>query len=390
MKITRLFLEFIRSKNVAGLILILCSVFSLVFTNTGAGEKYLHFWHSEVGGKELHFWINDGLMTIFFLLIGLEIEREFYIGELSNLKKSMLPVFAAAGGMLVPALIHAFFNHGTITQQGFGIPMATDIAFSLAVLALLGSRVPTSLKIFLTALAIIDDLGAIIVIALFYSTNFSIMYFGIAMGIFALLVVLNRLRVHKAYVYLILGCVMWYFMYRSGIHPTITGVLLAFALPFEEGGRDSVSYKLQHRLHLPVALLIVPLFALANTAIPIHLSDIDGLLSNNSLGIMLGLAVGKPLGIIVLSYLGIMLGICTLPLNIRKRHLLFAGMLAGIGFTMSIFITLLAFHDPDYTNSSKIAIIIGSTVAGLAGYFGLRATLPKTALNIVDDEYEHE
>lgn len=387
MKKRALFKDFLNSEKLAGLILILCSVFSLIISNTGAGENYIHFWHQDFMGKPIEFWINDGLMTIFFLMVGLEIEREFYIGEMSDLKKSMLPVMAAIGGMLVPALIHAGFNYGTFTQKGFGIPMATDIAFSLAVLSLLGKRVPLSLKIFLTALAIIDDLGAILVIAIFYSQGFSLFHFGIAAALFLLLFILNRIKFYVTFVYLIIGMVMWYFMYKSGIHATITGVLLAFAIPFGNGDENSVSFKLQHRLHLFVALLIVPLFALANTAIPLAGTDLSDLVSRNSLGIALGLLVGKPLGIVAFTFAGIALGICHLPADLKRRHLFWVSSLAGIGFTMSIFITLLAFSNPDITNPSKVSIIIGSVFAGTIGYLGLNFSLPRTKAYTEDDHF---
>jgi NhaA family Na+:H+ antiporter len=317
-------------------------------------------------------------MTIFFLLVGLEIEREIYIGELSNLKKSMLPIIAAIGGMIVPALIHFAFNSGTSTQNGFGIPMATDIAFSLAILSLLGNRVPASLKIFLTALAIIDDLGAITVIALFYSTNFSFLNFAIAIALFIVMLILNRLKIYSVWIYLLIGMVMWFFMYRSGIHATITGVLLAFAIPFEKGNENSISYRLQHRLHLPVAFIILPLFALANTAIVIPSGVLQELSSGNSYGIILGLLIGKPLGIFMFSLVGMLLGWCTLPAGLKKHHLLWTGLIAGIGFTMSIFITLLAFNDSSLVNVSKIAVIVGSLLSAVIGYFGLKFTLTTT------------
>jgi NhaA family Na+:H+ antiporter len=375
MKLTKLFSDFTASERSSGIVLIVCTAVSLMLANSGISKTYLGLWHLELLHKPLEFWINDGLMTIFFLLVGLEIEREVYIGELSDLKKSMLPVLAAIGGMIVPALIHFSFNKGTITQSGFGIPMATDIAFSLAVLSLLGNRVPVSLKIFLTALAIIDDLGAIIVIALFYSKSFSLLYFGLAVSIFIVLLILNRLKVYRIWIYLLLGMLMWFFMYRSGIHATITGVLVAFVIPFEKGNEESISYKLQHRLHLPVAFIILPLFALANTAIYIPSSVIDDLSSPNSYGIMLGLLLGKPIGIFCFSLIGILAGWCALSDGLKKRHLLWTGFLAGIGFTMSIFITLLAFNDASTVTVSKIAIIIGSVLAALIGFVGLRHTL---------------
>ncbi|MES2761784.1 MAG: Na+/H+ antiporter NhaA [Bacteroidota bacterium] len=375
MKLSKLYSDFTNSERSSGVILIICTALSLIVANSSIGQSYLHLWHFELFHKSIEFWINDGLMTIFFLLVGLEIEREIYIGELSDLKKSMLPVIAAIGGMIVPALIHFGFNKGNSTQSGYGIPMATDIAFSLAILSLLGNRVPVSLKIFLTALAIIDDLGAIIVIALFYSKNFSVLYFGLATTIFVIMLVLNRLKVYKVWIYLILGMIMWFCMYRSGIHATITGVLLAFAIPFEKGDKDSISYKLQHHLHLPVAFIILPLFALANTAIFIPSSVVNDISSNNSYGIIFGLVLGKPIGIFCFSLIAISVGWCVLSEGLKRQHLLWTGFLAGIGFTMSIFITLLAFNDPTIVNVSKIAIIIGSLTAAVIGWIGLRVTL---------------
>jgi Na+:H+ antiporter, NhaA family len=375
MKLSKLFKDFIASEKTAGIILLFCTALSLLLSNSSISHDYIHLWHAELADKPLEFWINDGLMTIFFLLVGLEIEREIYIGELSNIRKSMLPVLAALGGMLVPALIHFGLNSGTVAQNGFGIPMATDIAFSLAVLSLLGKRVPASLKIFLTALAIMDDLGAIVVIALFYSNGFSLLYFGMALGIFGVLLLLNRMKVYRIWPYLLLGMIMWFCMYRSGIHATITGVLLAFAIPFGTGNHKSISYRLQHKLHLPVAFFILPLFALANTAIHIPSDVIHELSTSNSLGIISGLLFGKPLGIFLFSLIGISAGWCALPKGLKMQHLLWTGLLAGIGFTMSIFITLLAFADETLINSSKIAIIVGSVISAALGYAGLRFTL---------------
>lgn len=375
MKLSKLFIGFFNSEKAGGLILILCTAISLTLANSGWWDSYIHIWHTDVLNKPVEFWINDGLMTVFFLLVGLEIERELYIGELSGFKKAMLPVMAAVGGMAIPAIIHFAFNAGTITQSGFGIPMATDIAFSLGILSLLGRRVPGSLKIFLTALAIIDDLGAILIIAAFYSDSISLLYLGIAAFLFVLMLVLNNLKVYTIGIYLIIGCFIWFCMYRSGIHATITGVLLAFAIPFGNGDEQSPSYKLQHYLHKPVAFIILPLFALANTGIIIPPSFVNDILTPNSLGIMAGLLVGKPLGILVFSIIGIATGLCFLPGDLRKKDLFGAGLLAGIGFTMSIFITLLAFSDPPTIVASKIAIIIASVLAGLAGLLWLRVTL---------------
>lgn len=266
MKLTTLFKDFFHSEKTAGILLIICTIVSLTLSNCGFAEGYPHFWHSAIGGQSIEYWINDGLMAIFFLLIGLELEREIYQGELSNLKDAMLPIFGAFGGMLVPAAIFLVFNFGTETQSGAGIPMATDIAFALAILALLGNRVPVSLKVFLTALAVIDDLGAILVIAFFYTKTIAFTNLALSLGIFAVLLVLNRLKVRNLIPYLIGGFGMWYFMLHSGVHATITGVLLAFAIPFGNGDEQSTSYILQHFLHRPVSFLILPVFALANTA----------------------------------------------------------------------------------------------------------------------------
>jgi NhaA family Na+:H+ antiporter len=377
MKLTKLFSEFFESEKSSGLILIACTAVSLLLANSAVGDSYLHFWHYELLGRPVEFWINDGLMTVFFLLVGLEIEREIYIGELSDFRNALLPLLAALGGMLVPAAVHLWFNYGTPTQDGAGIPMATDIAFSLGVLSLLGRRVPVSLKVFLTALAIIDDLGAILVIAIFYAQGFSMLYFGLAALLFGVMLVLNRLRVHFIPLYLLLGAVMWFFMLRSGIHPTITGVLLAFAIPFGNGDERSPSYGLQHRLHYPVAFFILPVFALANTGIAIPGGWAEGLLAANSLGIMLGLLLGKPVGIVLFSLLGVGLGWYTLPKDVSKVAVLGAGLLAGIGFTMSIFITLLAFPAGDVIISSKIAVLAASVAAGLLGFGVLRLGLTR-------------
>jgi NhaA family Na+:H+ antiporter len=377
MKLSKLFAEFFHSEKAGGLILIICTFVSLVIANTAIGESYIHIWHTDIGNKPVEFWINDALMTVFFLLVGLELERELYNGELSDIRKSMLSVFAAIGGMAVPALIHFLFNQGSPSQGGVAIPMATDIAFSLGILSLLGNRVPASLKVFLTALAIIDDLGTILIIAFFYSNGLSGLYLGLALGIFAILLILNRLRVHQVWIYLILGVVMWFFMYRSGVHATITGVLVAFAIPFGNGDEKSPSYHLQHVLHKPVAFIILPLFALANTAIAIPSTWMEDLGSSNSLGIMLGLLLGKPAGIFLFAMLSVVLGLSALPDGVKKIHLLWIGLLAGIGFTMSIFITHLAFTDEVLVVSSKIAIIIGSLLAGVLGFVLLKLSLRK-------------
>ena len=372
---TKLFSEFFESEKAGGLILIVCTLVSLSLANSAIGPSYQHLWHAGLMSKSVEFWINDGLMTLFFLLVGLEIEREIYVGEFAERRKAMLPIMAAVGGMAVPAAIHFGFNHGTSFENGFGIPMATDIAFSLGILSLLGKRVPLMLKVFLTALAIIDDLGAIIIIALFYSDGVTWLYLGLSGALFGLLLLLNRRKITALWIYLSLGVVLWYCLYQSGIHPTITGVLLAFAIPFGDGKESSPSYRLQHFLHKPVAFLILPVFALANTTVVIPADFLSGLTNSNSLGIILGLTAGKPAGILAFSLIGIVMGWCVLPEGIKRRHILGAGLLAGIGFTMSIFITLLAFEDTQVINGAKIAVLLASLLAGLAGYFWLRFTL---------------
>jgi Na+:H+ antiporter, NhaA family len=371
-RLTATFKEFFASERSGAIILIVCTAFSLALANTRFGPDYLALWHEH--------WINDGLMAIFFLLIGLELERELYVGELSNFRNALLPIVAAAGGLAVPALIHFSLNYGTLTQAGIGIPMATDIAFAIGVLALLGPRVPASLKVFLVALAVMDDLGAIIVIAIFYTADLSLFYLGLSLAVFAALVVLNRLRVMSLVPYLLGGALMWYFMLRSGVHATIAGVLLAFTIPFthKEDDVDSPSHVLEHVLHKPVAFLILPVFALANTGIVIGGDWAADLTSANSLGIILGLVTGKPFGITLLAFIAVTAGICRLPLDLNWKHVFGAGLLGGIGFTMSIFITNLAFVGGEAgfvahtMNASKMAILFASLTAGTVGFLWLK------------------
>lgn len=377
MKKTNLFKAFFESEKAGGFLLIFATIISLFLTNSIFQIQYLQIWNYQIGNHSLVEWINDGLMTIFFLLIGLELEREVYIGELSSLKKATLPLIGALGGMIIPALIYAGFNYGTTTQSGVGIPMATDIAFAIGILSLLGNRVPISLKIFLTALAVIDDLGAIIVIAIFYTSSVSLLNLGIALGILAFLFVLNRLKVNNLIPYLIGGILMWYFMLNSGVHATITGVLLAFVIPFGDGSKKNISYKLQHLLHQPVAFVILPLFALANTCIVLNSNWHEGLSHMNSIGIILGLFIGKPIGIWLFSYLSVLLGIGILPKSLNWYTLFGAAILGGIGFTMSIFISLLAFNNNEDIINSKIAIVIASTLAAITGFIFLKFKLKK-------------
>ena len=375
-RLSKSFTQFANSGKAGGVVLILCTLASLALANSPWGEAYRHFWHLPVAGLTVELWINDALMAIFFLLIGLELERELYNGELSDFRNALLPILAAAGGIVLPAGIHFLMNHGTPTQAGIGIPMATDIAFALGVLALLGRRVPASLKIFLTALAVMDDLGAIIVIALFYTAQLSIAYLAGALAVFMVLLAMNRLlRVAALWPYLLLGALMWFLMLKSGVHATIAGVLLAFAIPYSalEDDATSPSHRLENVLHKPVAFLILPIFALANTGILIGTGWAQELMSANSIGIFLGLLIGKPVGILLFSFIAVAAGVCRLPLDLAWRHILGAGLLGGIGFTMSIFITNLAFTgQAGLIDASKIAILLASLTAGVIGFVWLK------------------
>ena len=377
MKSTQLFKDFFNSEKAGGLILLACTAISLLLANSVLGDDYISFWKTQLGAYKLDHWINDGLMTIFFLLIGLELEREIYKGELSNIKDALLPIFGALGGLLVPAGLYLVFNFGTVTQSGAGIPMATDIAFALGILSLLGKRVPISLKIFLTALAVIDDLCAILVIAIFYTKTIIWSNLFIALAVFALLLAFNRLKIRNVFPYLIGGVFMWYFMHNSGVHATITGVLLAFAIPFGNGNEQSTSYQLQHFLHKPVAFIILPLFALANTAFVIGSNFTEILSENYSFGIAMGLIIGKPVGIFLFTFFAVSVGLCQLANNLNWKLVIGAGLLGGIGFTMSIFITLLAFDDALIINNAKFVILISSLIAGALGFLLLKLTLKK-------------
>ena len=368
MKRTKLFLSFFNSEKAGGLVMLLCTILSLLLANSIFSEGYNSIWHFTIARHPIEYWINDGLMAIFFLLIGLELERELYIGELSKIKDAILPLSGAAGGMIIPAIIYILFNNNTPFQMGFGIPMATDIAFAIGILSLLGNRIPLSLKIFLTALAVIDDLGAILMIALFYTKTIYFLNLVISLGVFGLLLVLNRLKVTNLLLYLIGGFIMWYFMLNSGVHATITGILLAFAIPFGDGKEDSISHKLQSWLHYPVAFVIIPLFALCNTAITIGNDWLYIISEPYSLGILFGLTLGKPIGIISFVYIAIKLKLTNLPKEINWSKLAAVGFLGGIGFTMSIFITLLAFDSILVINNSKIIILIASLISGVIGY----------------------
>jgi Na+:H+ antiporter, NhaA family len=375
MALTETFKRFARSEQFAGVLLIACTAISLALANSPLAAAYLALWHAQLGGLTIEHWINDALMAVFFLLIGLELERELYVGELSRPRNALLPVFAALGGMAVPAAIHFGLNADAPTQSGFGIPMATDIAFALGVLALLGDRVPAALKVFVVAFAVMDDLGAIVLIATVYTEQIAWTFLALALGTFGLLIALNRLRVMALPVYLAGGVLLWIWLREAGIHASIAGVLLAFAIPFtaKRANDTSPSERLEHALHRPVAWVILPLFALANTAVPVDAAALARLAEPNSIGIVLGLLVGKPLGVVLLSLLAVACRVSALPDEVRWAHIVGAGLLGGIGFTMSIFITNLAFEgEPDIVNASKLAILLASVVAGLAGLAWLR------------------
>jgi NhaA family Na+:H+ antiporter len=353
------------SGKLGGFLLILATVLSLGMSNSDRATAYLGIWHIDIGFDFLHMhvlhWINDGLMAVFFFLIGLEIKRELLRGELASVEKAILPVLAAIGGMLIPAVIYITLNTGSHENlSGWAIPTATDIAFSLGILSVIGKRVPLSLKIFLTALAIIDDLGAILIIAVFYTGNLQPVMFLVAALIMAGLYLLNRYKVLSLWPYLIPFVLLWYVVYRSGIHPTIAGVLCSLFIPQEAAHRLEIS------LHRPVNYFILPLFALANTAIPLTF-ELSGLYSSLTTGIILGLFLGKPVGIIIFSWIGVKTGFARLPSGIRWKHMTGAGMLAGIGFTMSIFIAGLSFSSPDVLDISKLSILAGSALSAVAG-----------------------
>ncbi|RZK49255.1 MAG: Na+/H+ antiporter NhaA [Pedobacter sp.] len=374
-----IFKHFFDSTKNSSLLLLGGVIFSLILANSAFSSTFESILTTKIDLSVANFnldfsisaWINDGLMAIFFLLVGLEIKRELIEGELSSVKKASLPVFAALGGMLVPALIYMAFNAGKSTASGWGIPMATDIAFALAIVGALGNRIPLSLKIFLAALAIVDDLGAILVIAIFYSNDLHWDAMGIAAAITAGLFLLNYLGVKKIIYYLIPGIFLWYFVHHAGIHATIAGVILAFSIPTNPVKEASPLEKLEHSLAIPVNFLIMPIFALANTNIVIKSELFQVFGDALGLGIMGGLLVGKTIGVTFFSWLAVKLKIAKLPKGVNWNHILGMGMLAGIGFTMSIFISMLSFSNPLYIAEAKFAILCASIIAAILGYLYL-------------------
>ncbi|MCJ7935578.1 MAG: Na+/H+ antiporter NhaA [Chryseobacterium sp.] len=387
MNLSLYFKKFFNNSQASGIILIFCVLISLLIANSSAAEGFQLFLDQEIGTSlfELEYpvsiWINDGLMAIFFLLVGLEIKRELVEGELSSFKNASLPIFAAVGGMLVPAVIYTVFNSGTEYSNGWGIPMATDIAFSLAIISMLGKKIPNSIKIFLAALAIVDDLGAILVIAVFYTEQIHWSYLLLSFGVTALLFILNFLKVTRIVFYIIPGLFLWYFLHHSGIHATIAGVLLAFSIPTNASNVEiSPLEKLEHQLHIPVSFLIMPIFALANTNITFSGAMVSGVTSTLGLGIICGLIFGKLVGINVFSLIAIKLKLSSLPQNSNWVQMLGVGLLAGIGFTMSIFIALLSFKNEIHIqDEAKFAILIASFLAATLGFTILSVSSKETA-----------
>jgi len=368
---------FIADSRSVGIILVVCTVLSLVLSNLSSTHiGYIHFWQRETPiflsfihlPENVLLWINDVLMSIFFFLVGMEIKREITIGELASIQKSMMPVLAALGGMVCPAIIFSIFNGHTPYAHGWGIPMATDIAFSLGVLSLLGKRVPIQLKIFLAALAIIDDLGAVVTIAIFYTSQLKLYYLLGAAGVLGFIVFLNKMKVKHVRYYVIPGVLLWYCVFNSGIHATIAAVIMSFIIPLEKLSG------LETKLSFPVNYFIMPLFALANTAIILPAAFGNVFTSSISTGVIFGLFIGKPLGIFLFSFIAIKLRLAVLPSRTTYKQLLGVGMLGGIGFTMSIFTSTLAYSSSSLQVISKVSIIAGSLISSVAGYvylFGL-------------------
>jgi|LakMenEpi03Aug12_release.lakeMendotaPanAssembly.Ray.scaffolds.fasta_scaffold181566_2 NhaA family Na+:H+ antiporter len=377
-KIFQPFTLFFRSNSIGGFILLFCVAIAIIIANSPLAEAYHHFLTTNISiffsQLNIHFLVNEVLMTVFFLLVGLEIKRELVEGELANIKQASLPILAAIGGMLLPALLYTLFNFGSANMAGWGIPMATDIAFAVAIISLLGKKVPLSLKIFLTALAIVDDLGAIVVIAIFYTASIQWTYLFMALACTLILLFLNKKNVRHLFPYLIIGHFLWYFIYQSGIHATIAGVILALTIPTNKGNKISPLEKLEHRLAKPVSFLIMPLFALVNTAIVLNVEAFSSLGSPIGLGIGLGLILGKVIGISLFTYIAILLGWSTMPTHCNAKHIIGVGFLAGIGFTMSIFIALLSFNDLQTQTTAKLAILVASIISGLVGFAILRTT----------------
>jgi Na+:H+ antiporter, NhaA family len=429
-KLTYPIQEFLHQQASGGILLIIATIIALAWANSPFSESYYHLWHTyvkiDIGGiglnYSLHHWINDGLMVIFFFVVGLEIKRELMVGELSTAKKAALPIAAALGGMIFPAIIYTVFNLGSEGASGWGIPMATDIAFVVGILALLGKRVPLALKIFILALAIIDDLGAVLVIAIFYTSNISFTSLMIAGGLIVLLIAMNRLGVRNLLVYTFVGIALWLAFLKSGVHATVAGVLLAFTIPVSsrintikfkdeieslvkdfnntgEHGEDVLTnsermsivdkienncekiltplQRFEHGLHPWVSFFIMPVFALANAGVTIGSGLSSAITNPVSIGIILGLFLGKQIGIFSFSYIAVKLKLASVPEGVSWKKIYAASVLAGIGFTMSLFIANLAFNSPELLNISKVGILTGSLLSGIVGFIILKSALGK-------------
>jgi NhaA family Na+:H+ antiporter len=381
--------EFIRLETSGGIILMIAAVLAMIIANSPLATAYdaILGTYIKVGigsfeiAKPAILWINDGLMAIFFFLVGLEIKREVLAGELSSFDKAILPIMAAIGGMAVPGLIYAIINWGTPENlNGWAIPTATDIAFALGILALIGSRAPVALKIFLLAIAIIDDLGAIVIIAVFYTSQLSINALTISMLGFAVAIVLNRMGIQRTAPYLLVGIVMWVFVLKSGVHATLAGVLIALTIPLKSKNEDeALLYKMEHGLHPWVAFLILPIFAFANAGVNFTGIGIDDLLQPLTLGIAVGLFLGKQIGVFLATWIGVKSGIARLPENVTWRHVYGVACLTGVGFTMSLFIGSLAFDAADEMNAVRLGVVLGSVLSGLFGFVLLKSAAPKPA-----------
>ncbi len=378
--------EFIKKESSAGMLLIVVTILALALQNSGFSTVYSSFLHTHVEirfgnlqiAKPLLLWVNDGLMAVFFFLIGLEVKREVLEGHLSSMSQIALPGIAAIGGMAVPALVFVMFNQGeSFAMKGWAIPTATDIAFALGILSLLGNRVPISLKIFLMALAIIDDLGAIIIIALFYTSELSTMSIGIASVALVTLFVMNRMGVVKKAAYILVGVVLWVSVLKSGVHATLAGVALAFMIPLTSTGNDgkkfSMAKEMEHDLHYWVAFMILPLFAFVNAGVDLRGISINEMFGPVPMGIMLGLFIGKQVGVFGFSWVAIKLGWASLPKESNWMQLYGVSILTGIGFTMSLFVDSLAYNDTElYHYADKLAILLGSFLSGIVGYLVLK------------------
>ncbi|EKO3463158.1 Na+/H+ antiporter NhaA [Vibrio fluvialis] len=375
--------DFFKLESAGGILLVIAAVIAMTIANSPLNEIYQGALHSYVFGMSVSHWINDGLMAVFFLLIGLEVKRELLEGALKSRETAIFPAIAAVGGMLAPALIYVLFNSGDAEAiQGWAIPAATDIAFALGIMALLGKRVPVSLKVFLLALAIIDDLGVVVIIALFYTSDLSTIALTVGFIMTAVLFMLNAKHVTKLSAYLIVGLILWVAVLKSGVHATLAGVVIGFAIPLKGNkGEHSPLKHLEHALHPYVAFGILPLFAFANAGIPLEGVSFSSLASTLPLGVALGLLIGKPLGIFSFSVIAVKAGVAKLPEGINFKHIFAVSVLCGIGFTMSIFISSLAFGSAnvDYDTYARLGILMGSTTAAILGYVLLRLSLPKVA-----------